>query len=396
MILTGDLDVTKVEHHSPDVNVFELAARPVLDIIDDSIRQRFSTEVDLMVNLAIVSPILRMAMRELVRHNALFSIAPASDVISIEGNGLVATKLTEYQCQKYIHAGQVAVTGVPQPILVATDASQRNGRKHAGFAWVRHDGAFFTGMVEGMDIGDAELVAILAAVKAHRGAQCTLIVRSDSQYAIRLAQEAVQGHIAAPTRAGRSLQRSLMYMGDRPEVRFEWVKGHSGDVMNDTADRLAVMQRRNDEAGISGAENFKRLESVVQENLHDLANAIEDNYPTMKSPAHLPNTSSPERTVNHRHTKEQPMSANVITVYSKTPCVQCDATYRAMDAKGMEYNVVDITKDDKAMAMVQERGFQSAPVVIAQDEATGLEMAWSGFRPDAIADLEKQLQLVAA
>src|SRR5690606_35206648 len=31
-----------------------------------------------------------------------------------------------------------------------------------------------------------------------------------------------------------------------------------------------------------------------------------------------------------------------VTVYSKPACVQCDATYRALDKKGIEYTVVDI------------------------------------------------------
>ena len=67
-----------------------------------------------------------------------------------------------------------------------------------------------------------------------------------------------------------------------------------------------------------------------------------------------------------------------VTVYSKPVCVQCDATYRAMDKKGIAYTVVDITQDDQALQMVQSLGYLQAPVVIAGDEH------WSGFRPDQI------------
>lgn len=67
-----------------------------------------------------------------------------------------------------------------------------------------------------------------------------------------------------------------------------------------------------------------------------------------------------------------------ITVYSKPVCVQCDATYRALDKKGIEYNVVDITQDADALKMVQGLGYLQAPVVIAGEEH------WSGFRPDQI------------
>ncbi len=70
-----------------------------------------------------------------------------------------------------------------------------------------------------------------------------------------------------------------------------------------------------------------------------------------------------------------------VTVYSKPACVQCTATTRALDAKGVSYDVVDLTQDDAAMARVTELGYRQAPVVIAG------EAHWSGFRPDMIGRL---------
>lgn len=67
-----------------------------------------------------------------------------------------------------------------------------------------------------------------------------------------------------------------------------------------------------------------------------------------------------------------------ITVYSKPSCVQCTATYRALDRAGLEYAVVDMSLDDRALNQVLELGYQSAPVVFADDEH------WAGFRPDKI------------
>jgi glutaredoxin-like protein NrdH len=69
----------------------------------------------------------------------------------------------------------------------------------------------------------------------------------------------------------------------------------------------------------------------------------------------------------------------MITVYSKPQCVQCNATYTALDKKGIEYEVIDVTVDAVAMDKIVEMGFYQAPVVVAGD------MAWSGFRPDMIA-----------
>lgn len=70
-----------------------------------------------------------------------------------------------------------------------------------------------------------------------------------------------------------------------------------------------------------------------------------------------------------------------VTVYSKPACVQCTATTRALDAKGLDYDVIDLTVDDAAMTMVTELGYRQAPVVVSGDNH------WSGFRPDLIATL---------
>jgi glutaredoxin-like protein NrdH len=73
-----------------------------------------------------------------------------------------------------------------------------------------------------------------------------------------------------------------------------------------------------------------------------------------------------------------------ITVYSKPACVQCDATYRALDRKGVEYTVVDMTQDAEALEMVRGLGYLQAPVVVAGDAH------WSGFRPDRISAVAAQ------
>ena len=43
----------------------------------------------------------------------------------------------------------------------------------------------------------------------------------------------------------------------------------------------------------------------------------------------------------------------MVTVYTKPACVQCNATYKALEKQGVEYEVVDISVDDEA----RERGF---------------------------------------
>ncbi len=70
-----------------------------------------------------------------------------------------------------------------------------------------------------------------------------------------------------------------------------------------------------------------------------------------------------------------------ITVYSKPACVQCTATTRALDARGVSYDVIDLTEDDAAMTRVTGLGYRQVPVVVAGEDH------WSGFRPDRIASL---------
>ena len=70
-----------------------------------------------------------------------------------------------------------------------------------------------------------------------------------------------------------------------------------------------------------------------------------------------------------------------ITVYTKPACVQCTATTRALDAKGLAYQIVDLTEDDAAMQLVTSLGYRQAPVVVAGDSH------WAGFRPDMIGRL---------
>ena len=70
-----------------------------------------------------------------------------------------------------------------------------------------------------------------------------------------------------------------------------------------------------------------------------------------------------------------------ITVYSKPACVQCTATTRALDARGINYNIIDLTEDTEAMEMVVSLGYRQAPVVVAG------ESHWAGFRPDMIGRL---------
>ena len=74
-----------------------------------------------------------------------------------------------------------------------------------------------------------------------------------------------------------------------------------------------------------------------------------------------------------------------ISVYSKPQCVQCTATYKALERSNIEFQIFDVTEDQDAYETVKNLGYLQAPVVIAGDEH------WSGFRPDKIEALSQRL-----
>jgi len=70
-----------------------------------------------------------------------------------------------------------------------------------------------------------------------------------------------------------------------------------------------------------------------------------------------------------------------VTVYTKPACVQCNATFRALDNHGISYNKVDISVDDNARDYIMSLGYLQAPVVIAGTQQS------SGFRPNRLREL---------
>lgn len=70
-----------------------------------------------------------------------------------------------------------------------------------------------------------------------------------------------------------------------------------------------------------------------------------------------------------------------ITVYSKPRCVQCDATYRALDKAGVEYTTIDVSRDAESLQYILGLGYQQAPVVVTEAGH------WSGYRPDRIKEV---------
>lgn len=80
----------------------------------------------------------------------------------------------------------------------------------------------------------------------------------------------------------------------------------------------------------------------------------------------------------------QPGGEGFVTVYTKPACVQCEATVRALERRGIAFRLVDVTADDAALDHVRELGHQQVPVVETATEH------WSGYRPDRILGLSRR------
>ena len=73
-----------------------------------------------------------------------------------------------------------------------------------------------------------------------------------------------------------------------------------------------------------------------------------------------------------------------IIIYTRNDCVQCHATKRAMESRGVAFEMVNIDQQPEAADTLRAQGFRQLPVVVAG------ETSWSGFRPDMITRIAAQ------
>jgi glutaredoxin-like protein NrdH len=71
-----------------------------------------------------------------------------------------------------------------------------------------------------------------------------------------------------------------------------------------------------------------------------------------------------------------------IAIYTKPACVQCAATFKALDKAGISYEKIDVTQNAEAREYVMSLGYLSMPVVYVSPS-----QHWSGYRPDAIGSI---------
>jgi ribonuclease HI len=131
---------------------------------------------------------------------------------------------------------------------VWTDGACSGNPGPGGWAWATQDGRQDSGSEARTTNQRMEIRAALEAVRALSG---PLVVVSDSTYVVNCFRDGWwKGWIARgwTTSAkkpvvSRDLWEPLITLvNERGDVSFRWVKGHSGDPMNDLVDALAVEQ----------------------------------------------------------------------------------------------------------------------------------------------------------
>lgn len=77
-----------------------------------------------------------------------------------------------------------------------------------------------------------------------------------------------------------------------------------------------------------------------------------------------------------------------ITVYTKPDCVQCIQTKKRLEAKGLSFNVIDVSEDKEARKVVSNTGIYQMPYVTVERDGKLVD-SWHGFKDDKIKDLTR-------
>jgi ribonuclease HI len=134
----------------------------------------------------------------------------------------------------------------PGAIEVYTDGACSGNPGPGGWAWVVDDGRSAAGSEPVTTNQRMEIRAALEAIQALPG---PLVVVSDSTYVVNCFRDGwwrgwrTRGwtNTARKPVANRDLWEPLVDLVEaRGDVAFRWVKGHSGNRLNDLADELAV------------------------------------------------------------------------------------------------------------------------------------------------------------
>lgn len=126
------------------------------------------------------------------------------------------------------------------------DGSSLGNPGFGGWAWVVSSSEWACGGAAGVTNNQMELSAILEALRSRPETVKEVVVRSDSRYSIDALTKWVHGWrkrgwttADGKSVANRELIEAILAEAALLRVRYEWVRGHSGDEWNEAADAHA-------------------------------------------------------------------------------------------------------------------------------------------------------------
>lgn len=75
----------------------------------------------------------------------------------------------------------------------------------------------------------------------------------------------------------------------------------------------------------------------------------------------------------------------MVTLYTKDNCQPCKITKRELNRLGIDYTEISMEANPEVIAMLVEKGFQSAPVVMTEEGDS-----WAGLQPTKIRALAQR------
>ena len=77
----------------------------------------------------------------------------------------------------------------------------------------------------------------------------------------------------------------------------------------------------------------------------------------------------------------------MITVYSKSKCMQCEMTKMWLTQNKIPFEAVDTEANPGALELLKHYGYSSLPVVAIDDELSDESKTWSGFQIEKLEAL---------
>ena len=148
-----------------------------------------------------------------------------------------------------------------RPRKIWTDGACFPNPGSGGWSWISDEGKSESGSLAQTTNQVMELTAVVRAIESNLDAESLLII-SDSKYVIDGATSWTKKWVANNWKTAngspvkhQELWGKLVVLSQEIQIQFQWVRGHSGDLMNEKADELA-----NRAAGIAAGYNpFKKF-----------------------------------------------------------------------------------------------------------------------------------------